>query len=133
MPNETNEVSITASYLRTIFETDDNAWRIVKVQTDYESAKDKFPQGWNPPFDGLTAKGRFAAPAFPGQVLELVGTWDYKKEYREWQFAVKYVVPKLPSDVKATTAFLMSVKGIGKTLAERVSLYYNGNIVQARE
>lgn len=131
MPNETNEVSITASYLRTIFETDDNALRIVKVQTDYESAKDKFPQGWNPPFDGLTAKGRFAAPAFPGQVLELVGTWDYKKEYREWQFAVKYVVPKLPSDVKATTAFLMSVKGIGKTLAERVSLYYNGNIVQA--
>lgn len=125
MPVQLGEaVSLTASFMRLMY--DSNGYCIIKIVSKYEP--DKFPQGYVNSGNGITARGRFMAPSYQGQKLELAGSWNYDAKYKENVFLVSYVIPSLPKTEEDAIPFLQSIKGIGKTLAGRISKCYNGDM-----
>lgn len=113
-----NEVSITVASVREMYAADGYCILEVKAKND----KSLLPDGFSDVpdekgFVHFTAKGNFKAPTYMGQEMEMVGEWQFDNKYKAFNLSVQYVIPMLPNNPEGCTAFICSVKGIGKKTA----------------
>ena len=118
------EVSIVGSYKHMLYEADN--FYIISVDAPYDSSR--FPMESNGERVEFVAKGRFSAPDYVGQTLELVGEWRFDQKYKAYTLSVQYTIPSLPKTSEGTISFLKSVRGIGNKIAARICDEFKGNL-----
>ena len=70
--------NIVGTYNKSLYDAD--GFHIIDVQAPYIDGK--FPVTYSTKNVTFTAKGKFAAPDYKGQTLELVGEWRYDNKYK---------------------------------------------------
>ena len=113
-----DSVILKARYTHTIFEDDSN-FRIINVFAPYE--ENRFPFASSNSKVEVIAKGTFAAPDYRYQELEIAGEWKYDIKHKQYELGVHYIIPALPTTEKGVKLFCITIPGIGKKIAERIS------------
>lgn len=129
MPNIAmgEETSIVVVYEDTLFEAD--GFLIIKVEAPYDPAK--FPTEYKTRSVSFTVKGKFAAPDYKGQVMELVGEWRFDNKYKQNTFVASYSIPAMPKTKEEVVKFIKSIRGVGAKSAERICEVFDGNLDEA--
>lgn len=129
MPNIAlgEETSIFVVYTDTIFEAD--GFLIIKVKADY--IPEKFPMDYGMRNVEFVAKGKFAAPDYVGQVMEIVGEWRFDSKYKKNTFVVSYSIPAMPVEKADVVKFIRSIRGIGAKTAQRICDAFDGDLNEA--
>lgn len=125
------EITLMACFKKQVYESEDYTFRII-IANGGNKKENKFPPKMDSGADFM-AKGNFAAPEYPDQPIEMVGEWRYDTKYKTYSFAVSYIIPTLPKNEKDSMCFLKTIKGIGKTLAERICKEYDGDLEAAAQ
>ena len=121
--------NIVGTYNKSLYDAD--GFHIIDVQAPYIDGK--FPVTYSTKNVTFTAKGKFAAPDYKGQTLELVGEWRYDNKYKAYVFVVDYTIPSLPKTEDDAIKFIRSIHGLGEKLAKRICSVFHADMEKAAE
>lgn len=121
--------SIVGTYYKSLYDADD--FHIIDMQAPYTEGK--FPTAHTTKEVTFTAKGKFAAPDYKGQTLEVVGEWRYDNKYKSYVFVVDYTIPSLPKTENDSIKFIKSVRGLGDKMARRICAVFHEDMEKAAE
>ena len=121
--------NIVGTYNKSLYDAD--GFHIIDVQAPYIVGK--FPVTYSTKNVTFTAKGKFAAPDYKGQTLELVGEWRYDNKYKAYVFVVDYTIPSLPKTEDDAIKFIRSIHGLGEKLAKRICSVFHADMEKAAE
>lgn len=118
-------ITIKGFYKKTLFESE-NGYRIILVKGDRGDIQYPSTNKTEKMID-FTVKGKFAAPAYRNQGLELIGEWVKEKKSNTFFFNVFYLISPLPQTKEEIKSFLMSVKGVGEKTARKIAESFSNN------
>lgn len=121
--------SIVGTYYKSLYDAD--GFHIIDMQAPYTEGK--FPTAHTTKEVTFTAKGKFAAPDYKGQTLEVVGEWRYDNKYKSYVFVVDYTIPSLPKTENDSIKFIKSIRGLGDKMARRICAVFHEDMEKAAE
>lgn len=121
--------SIVGTYFKSLYDAD--GFHIIDMQAPY--VEGKFPTLHTTKEVTFTAKGKFTAPDYKGQTLEVVGEWRYDNKYKSYVFVVDYTIPSLPKTEDDSIKFIKSIRGLGDKMARRICAVFHEDMEKAAE
>lgn len=121
--------SIVGTYCKSLYDAD--GFHIIDMKAPYVDGK--FPTEYTTKDVTFTAKGKFTAPDYKGQTMEVVGEWRYDNKYKSYVFAVDYTIPSLPKTEDDAVKFVRSIRGLGAVMAKRICSVFHQDMEKAAE